>query len=240
VTSAGTAAIAAAVALVLPATSAGKTDVFYSADPEEGSFVFVSANRARNDVSVSANSHGAFVITDAQRIDLGRDRGACDRLGPRSVRCPTADSVDVFLGAGDDRLRVKGRFPVGVDGFGMKGNDDLAGGPASYDTMAGGEARDLVHGGGGGDAVTGGEGKKDRVYGDGGDDNVDVGGFEGGPDSGDFAYGGPGDDSLMASGEREAVLDCGSGLSDSVSLYSTNRSKIRNCEQIGRYPPFER
>jgi hypothetical protein len=240
VASAGTAAIAATVALVLPATSAGKTDVFYSADPEEGSFVFVGADRADNDVSVSANRRGAFVITDAQRIDLGRDRGACDRIGPRSVSCRAADVVDVFLGAGDDRLRVKGRFPVGVDGFGMKGNDDLAGGPASNDTMAGGEARDLVHGGGGGDAVSGGEGRRDRVYGDGGSDTVDVGGFGRGPDSGDFAYGGPGDDSLMASGERETALDCGSGLSDSVSLYSTNRSKIRDCEEINRYPPFER
>lgn len=197
----------------------------------DDTYVWVEDGRAETRLVADRLRRDEVVVVKSSRPITTRD---CRNGSRFRVVCPvqrnTLASFDVSLGAGDDRLRIRGMGAFIADGA---GDDVVRGGPWD-DLFHGGDGWDIYRGGRGSDAFFTGGGGGDRVYGGDGDDNF----YDGaGPDE---FYGGPGDDSFdfyRSEGRPTQIVSCGSGLDDVDfrSRWRGARLSERGCEDLKQF-----
>src|SRR3954454_12762677 len=212
--------VAAAPASAGRACLTGDTAVFAAADVATGCPGGVNGPGEVNALSVSVNSAGAIVFTDANNPVTDADRpGGCSVSG-NTATCPGALSYSFNLGDNDDSATVGAVANGGTTSTGGDGKDHLVGGPLG-DVLDGGPGNDTIDGAGGDDTLTGGTGNDTLTGGDGADqmqgqDGVDS--LDGGAGA-DFVTGGAGDDTehggedndSLDGGDRAGCLDGGGG-----------------------------
>jgi Ca2+-binding RTX toxin-like protein len=139
---------------------------------------FQAAPGERNDIRVEY-AGGGYLITDEAALPTG-----CPAVGPHTVRCVGASSLNIYAGDGDDTV-------VGAPYTdGGAGDDHLSGGSAR-----GGTGDDVLIGSRYEDGLDGGPGR-DRIRGLGGDDDLS---------HGEAMDGGPGKDTLKFPGAEHGV-----------------------------------
>ena len=144
--------------------------------------------------------------------------------GRQSFVAADVDQVNVFAGAGDDRV-LGTRAGVRLNVAGEAGQDVIFGG-AKADVLAGGAGDDTVTGGKGDDVLAGDEGNDTLTGGAGNDTLLDVAGE-------DFLAGNGGNDHFEDQDGR-GVADGGGG-SDSAVLFSQDM-RIVNIERTSLAP----
>jgi len=138
-------------------------------------------------------------IEDPGGVDVVPE--ACFRRDANAIHCPATPQavINVFTGAGNDRVRFPWDFPPSVQPpsstvDGGEGDDEIDG--PGKDIQIGGPGNDLLIGQAGNDKMLGGPGK-DKLVGGKGNDRMfggpGVDRFSGGPGR-DFARGGGGND----------------------------------------------
>jgi hypothetical protein len=156
--------IAALVAALAPAASAGTARLKDGVGPSQGpiqTLVYQAARGERNVVNVSYGS-GAFTLSDRAGVTPGP---GCLAESLTRVGCPLTGGKGVggivaSLGDGDDYAIASGTSAVlgggtGNDSlFGSGHEDELAGGPGR-DLLEGGVGQDTINGGGGNDRIRG-------------------------------------------------------------------------------------
>ena len=116
------------------------------------------------------------------------------------------DWVEVYGGAGNDKITNLASSNVSLFAYGDAGNDTLIGGSGS-DNLSGEDGNDSVVGGGGDDYLWGDDGKDtidggkgdDEIYGDQGNDQIDGGGGD------DTIYAGEGDDDISGDAGNDDI-----------------------------------
>lgn len=169
----------------------------YTADPGE-----------HNTVTVSTPSSGTYVIEDTTApVTAG---ASCVSIDAHKARCSGATSVTVAAGDQDDQVTfqsgLRGLAEGGTGDDVLTGDGDLEGGPGN-DRLTGGPELDTLKGGAGRDELSGGAG----------DDSL-AGDDPGAPDEPDTIDGGPGEETIVLSGDSaSADLAAGRAGADTVT-----------------------
>lgn len=172
--------------------------------------------------------------------DPGEDKYYLGEGDDDLVNGSSADGRDVFSGGpGDDSLTYANRtnaVDVDVTDPGNDGesgeNDNVL---ADFERITGGVGSDTIKGSNRAEAISGGSGVgADLINGRGGAD--DLYGYDGndlfvGGEGYDEIYGGTGEDSIDSLDEGEDYVDCGSGVTDTVSAADAFDS-IVNCDIV--------
>lgn len=200
---------------VAPAMAAVEVELFAN---EDGSSISIEGDAAADTVSVSL-ANGTITVTNPAGATRSVDDTHCTEVSPTTVTCPAdpadppapapatapVDSIDAFLGGGDDSFTTNAfrTFVGGGDGadtlnggpernrlFGNDGNDPITGGPQN-DLLTGGDGDDVLGGGIGSDSLAG----------DAGNDYAD-----GGPGP-DGVSGGLGNDNVLGGDGNDFLSD---------------------------------
>jgi hypothetical protein len=209
--------VAAAAALALHGAPARAATVGQLDNPDEDYHAasFAADPGESNNLTVNVAAHAVSFSDVGVSLSV---RPPCTRLSDSSARCPRSPNLNVELGDGNDRLRIRYATPVPkLDTYalvnGGRGNDTLLGGAASEE-LEGGPGADVIDGGGGSDSLTGGEGA-DVLDGGPGADILDLHDYLGG--AGDRTACGPGRDAVNLDLDPPDLLE-------------------RDCEEIAAVP----
>jgi hypothetical protein len=209
--------IAAAAAMALHAAPARAATVGQFDNPDEDYHTasFTADPGESNNLTISVAAHAVSFSDVGASLSV---RPPCTSLSESSARCPRSPNLNVELGDGNDRVRIRYATPVPKRDIyalldGGPGNDTLLGGAASEE-LDGGPGADVIDGGGGSDSLTGGEGG-DVLDGGPGADILNLHDYGGG--AGDRASCGPGRDAINLDLDPADLLE-------------------RDCEEIAAVP----
>ncbi len=187
-----------AIPLVLPAGAAGKIENVTLSIDNEVRVMTISASSGNDDITIrrvrgiADPTKSFFEIEDLGGVAVVPP--GCFRRDANAIHCPEqlVEFIEIFAGAGNDRVTNETEVPVDTDGnlgddvIDGDGDDISRGGPGN-DKLIGQGGDDRLLGGPGKDTLFGGQGN-DRMFGGAGVDR-----FSGGPGR-DFARGGGGND----------------------------------------------